>query len=96
MYRTGNTSLNAPLNTLGNPRDLTTLNHEVMHGYGLYHTHRESNNVIVEPQKKYIFTHAQNSSLTLNDYLRATDNVMSYSIYAITMWNWQRKFINLK
>lgn len=74
------------------PRDLTTLNHETMHGYGLYHTHRDG--VIVEPEIKFIYPNANDSSLA--NPLVATDNVMGYLSNAITLWQWQRRFINLK
>ncbi len=74
------------------PRDLTTLNHETMHGYGLYHTHKDA--LIKEPQIKFIYPHAFNPPLP--NPLNATDNVMSYNSNAITLWHWQQKFINLK
>ncbi len=86
------------------PRDLTTLNHETMHGLGLYHTHSEINTTpagvfmsfitIVESQKKFVFPHAFNPPLA--NPLNATDNVMSYLANAIVLWNWQRAFIKMK
>lgn len=82
-----------PLSNTVIPRDLTTLNHETMHGYGLYHTHRDGPvGGINKPQIKYIYPYASG----LPNPLSATDNVMSYLANAITLWQWQRKFINLK
>lgn len=75
------------------PRDLTTLNHETMHGLGLYHTHREGSTTIVELEKNYIYVHA--FSPTPPNLLNATDNVMSYNSNAITLWIWQKKFIKI-
>lgn len=84
---------NPNLNTV-TPRDLTTLNHEAMHGYGLYHTHRDGPvGGINKSQIKYIYPHAFNPPPV--NPLDATDNVMSYLANAITLWNWQRKFIKL-
>lgn len=82
-------------NPLGNtsiPRDFTTLNHEIMHGYGLYHTHRDGG--ITESQIEFVYPHAFDPPLT--NPLDATDNVMSYNSNAITLWRWQQRFINLK
>lgn len=79
------------------PRDKTTLNHEAMHGYGLYHTHQEEGNApgalitIVEPEKKYTYYDARDLSVPILPL--ATDNVMSYNPNAVTLWQWQRKFI---
>ena len=94
-----NVVLYKPLgNTTSIPRDLTTLNHEFMHGLGLYHTHRETDSAgnlvtISENEKKYTFAHAFNP-IPPNP-LNATDNVMSYNSNAITLWWWQRKILKL-
>lgn len=69
----------------------STLQHEVLHGLGLPHTHRNDNEIIIKyPNTKYIFPHAQ------IDYLSATDNVMSYRKIAYTTWHWQWKILNPK
>lgn len=92
LYRAGT----RPSNT---PRDETTLNHETMHGYGLYHTHKEEDTTtgtldpVTEPEK--LFTYPEYSSSVPNPDI-ATDNVMSYNSKAITLWQWQRKFIKVK
>jgi hypothetical protein len=85
-------------NTTSIPRDLTTLNHEVMHGLGLYHTHGEKDSsgnlvAITENEKKFTFAHAFNPSPP--NVLNATDNVMSYNSNAITLWKWQTKILKL-
>ena len=79
------------------PRDSTTLNHETMHGNGLYHTHKEGPagalRPVKEPQK--LFTYPKYSSAVPDPEI-ATDNVMSYNDKAITLWQWQKKFIKIK
>lgn len=74
------------------PRDLTTLNHEAMHAFGLYHTHKEGANPVKEPEK--LFTYPKYSPSVPNPDI-ATDNVMSYNSKAITLWQWQKKFIKI-
>lgn len=69
------------------PRDLTTLNHECMHGYGLRHTHR--NGPIRLPEIEFIYPHIN----SVTNPLDATDNVMSYNSKALVLWDWQRKHI---
>jgi hypothetical protein len=64
-----------------------------MHGLGLYHTHRDST-PITEPEIKYIYLNA--NRLPLHRKADATNNVMSYNPNAITLWQWQKQFINLK
>lgn len=80
-----------------------TLTHEALHGYGLYHTHREkytnSSNLIsiTEPEKKYVFPNA--NDLTGTNKAKATDNYMSYNgNNRKTLWDWQVSIIlkNLK
>lgn len=57
------------------------LSHEAMHGYSLYHTQPHE---FVLPAIKYLF------------YLGETDNVMSYSEFYFTLWQWQREFIKIR
>ncbi|HXB43156.1 MAG TPA: hypothetical protein VNV85_03835, partial [Puia sp.] len=65
-------------------RDTTTLNHEVLHGFGLRHTHKESSaGYKVLSESKYTYPNA------LNDKVNCTDNVMSYNDKGWTTWNWQ-------
>lgn len=68
--------------THSEPRDHTTLNHETMHGFALMHTHKDG--PVEKPVQKYVF----------DTY--TTDNVMSYSSEAKTLWQWQRQFIKTK
>lgn len=78
-------------------RNDMTLSHETMHGYGLYHTHRDGTAVINEPDRKFIYVHAYNP--TPPNVLNATDNYMSYNgDKRKTIWKWQMKIItnNLK
>lgn len=67
------------------------LGHEAMHGFGLYHTHKEGTIPVKEPEK--LFTYPLYSSIT---QATATDNVMSYNIDGLTLWQWQKKFIKIK
>ena len=71
-----------PANT--STRSTTALSHEVYHGLGLEHTHDNSPSPI-SPRQKYIYPHANSGD--------PTDNVMSYNIMSITLWNWQLKII---
>jgi len=66
-------------------RNSKTCPHEALHGFNLWHTHRErGESVITEPNKKYIFPHAHSNSA------RATDNMMSYNgNKRKTTWKWQ-------
>jgi hypothetical protein len=77
-----------PLSGIG-----TTLIHEVLHGLGLYHTHRaEGTGTIESPDAKYVFQHADHIPKT--DILKATDNYMSYNRNnRKTTWHWQWKII---
>lgn len=70
-------------------RDEYTLNHEVLHGLGVYHIHREKDrdgNIteqkIIYPKKKYIYRH------------EVTTNVMAYNSNAYSTWRWQWHIIN--
>lgn len=67
--------------------DDCTLNHETLHGLGLYHTHRNSSPV-QHSNIKYIYPNA------LNNPIDSTDNVMCYRNVAYTTWQWQWKIIN--
>ncbi|WP_282630813.1 zinc metalloprotease [Empedobacter sedimenti] len=67
-----------------NTRKTTTMIHEGLHGLNLYHTHKDGNNVISEPNRKY--TYANGNETPSN----ATDNIMSYSDNRKSIWNWQR------
>ncbi len=74
--------------------DFQIIAHEALHGFGLWHTHRELRRErrITQPNKKYVFPHGQ--KYYPNDNPNATDNVMSYRIgYLITTWNWQWKIV---
>jgi len=66
-------------------RDNFTLNHEVLHGLSLYHTHADG--AISKPNQKFIYPHAN------VDALKATDNIMSYQPDGKTSWRWQWKII---
>ena len=66
-------------------RDNYTLNHEVLHGLGLLHTHIDG--VIDNPNQKFIYIHAN------IDRNKATDNVMSYQPDGKTTWRWQWKIM---
>lgn len=62
------------------------IGHESLHGYGLWHTHRElsGESVITTKYKKYIYPHGH------YDPQNATDNIMSYRFGSmITTWKWQ-------
>jgi len=75
---------------LFNGRDSQTIGHEALHGFGLWHTHRERSGepIIQQANKKYVFPHGH------SDPNNATDNVMSYrQNNMITTWNWQWKII---
>jgi hypothetical protein len=69
-------------------RDNFTLNHEVLHGLSLYHTHADG--VIDKPNQKYVYTHAS------VDATKATDNIMSYQPDGKTSWHWQWKILRKK
>lgn len=84
-------------------RGMTTLTHEILHGLGLYHTHREVDAVSGQPTKpiiyfndKFVYHHADHLlNLTPpENILKATDNFMSYNRNdrKIT-WHWQWKII---
>ncbi len=63
-------------------RDNTTLNHEVLHGLKMRHTHRESSATFLpKPEAKFTYVHSE------------TDNVMSYVAVALTTWHWQWKIM---
>lgn len=64
-----------------------TLSHEVLHGLGLCHTHRDSD-PLYHINCQYIYPKGALSSTN------ATDNIMSYSRLAFTSWRWQWKIIN--
>jgi hypothetical protein len=60
-------------------RDASTLNHEVLHGLGLRHTHKEKPIATFIPKENAKYTFDRNT----------TDNVMSYVGNALTTWRWQ-------
>ena len=69
-------------------RPVETMPHEVLHGFQLFHTHRDSN-PLRHPNIKYIYPNAQTDGS-----LEATDNVMSYRFGKMwTTWHWQWKII---
>lgn len=55
--------------------------HEVLHGLGLYHTHRD-NFPSFDSKIKYLYQRD------------TTTNVMSYSLHQNTLWRWQWRIIN--
>jgi len=66
------------------------IGHEALHGFGLWHTHRElrGETIIIQPNKKYIYSYGHRNPNN------ATDNIMSYNInHMLTTWNWQWKII---
>ncbi|MCF0040065.1 LysM peptidoglycan-binding domain-containing protein [Dyadobacter fanqingshengii] len=60
-------------------RDNLTLNHEVLHGLGLRHTHKEKPEDEFEP----------NEAATYTFNFETTDNVMSYASNPFSTWHWQ-------
>jgi len=73
--------------------DNYTLNHEVMHGFGLTHTHRDTS--ILISGYKYIFpcgikTDFQSTGKSTD----ATDNTMAYNQRTYSLWCWQWKIAN--
>jgi hypothetical protein len=64
-------------------RDPYTLNHEVLHGLFLNHTHEDTGYPVTE-NYKYIFTYGK------------TDNVMSYNSVSKTLMRWQWKILRKK
>ncbi|MFK7002186.1 zinc metalloprotease [Flavobacterium oreochromis] len=66
-------------------RDDYTLNHEALHGLGLFHTHKDGS--ITNQNQKYTFIHA------FTDATKATDNIMTYQPDGKTTWQWQWKII---
>lgn len=65
-----------------------TLCHESLHGFGLYHTHKDGT-IINNPNIKYIYPNGNPFPTT------ATDNYMSYSgNIRKSIWNWQIKVVN--
>jgi hypothetical protein len=69
-------------------RDNFTLNHEVLHGLSLYHTHADG--VVDKPNQKYVYYHASVNPT------KATDNIMSYQPDGKTSWHWQWKIMRKK
>jgi hypothetical protein len=63
-------------------RDNATLNHELLHGLGLHHTHRDGT-PIKDAVRKYVYPNSG------TNHAASTDNVMSYRTIAITTWKWQ-------
>ena len=59
----------------------STLPHEVLHGLGLYHTHRDETPIFYK-NLKYIFDKT------------TTTNIMSYSSAKTSSWRWQWNIIN--
>ncbi|MDQ6531272.1 hypothetical protein [Flavobacterium sp. LHD-85] len=80
----------------------TTVPHEILHGLGLNHTHREEDSSgqptssVTSPNAKFVYRHADHLlNLTPpENILKATDNFMSYNRNnrKIT-WHWQWKII---
>ncbi|WP_311326476.1 phage baseplate assembly protein V [Capnocytophaga sputigena] len=84
--------------------DDTTLNHEVLHGLGLCHTHRDAiplkgtksdSGKEIGSRYKYIYPCAiPNSFQTTFNPDEATTNIMSYNRKSFSSWRWQWIFIN--
>ena len=69
-------------------RNDKTLAHEVMHGLGLRHTHRDGSGTINDPYQLFIYPNA--NTLPLSQIAEATDNYMSYAkTFRKTTWRWQ-------
>lgn len=62
-------------------RDTCTMNHEGLHGLGLFHTHADG--TIYSSNQKFVFVHSD------VDITKSTDNVMCYRNIAYTTWQWQ-------
>ncbi|HEX8577214.1 MAG TPA: phage baseplate assembly protein V, partial [Flavobacterium sp.] len=69
-------------------RDTCTLNHEGLHGLGLFHTHADG--TIYSSNQKFVFVSSD------TDITKSTDNVMSYRTIAYTTWHWQWGVIRKK
>ena len=66
-------------------RKISTLGHEAYHGFGIYHTHRDDDLlVITQKNKKYVYVP------------RTTTNIISYSLNRYSSWRWQWNIINPK
>jgi len=74
-----------------------TLGHEVLHGLGLYHSHR-NNAVLGNKNAKFIFPCAiENPPFQIKpDNDASTDNFMSYRSVLRSTWRWQWHIINPK
>lgn len=77
-------------------RKIFTLAHEVLHGLGLYHSHRDGE--IQSPDQAFVFpAYNDNGSAGLdptNDANEVTDNYMSYNPSSRTStWHWQFKTV---
>lgn len=68
-----------------NRRNKDTVPHEALHGFGLWHTRRESGEtVIANSDKKYAHPHARTNAAN------STDNIISYNTgVRKTTWYWQ-------
>lgn len=76
---------------LPNNSVLTSLAHEVLHGLGLYHTHREKGvEKIKDVDAKYVYHYGDDSTANLG---KETDNIMSYSNNRKSSWYWQWKIV---
>lgn len=61
-------------------RDRTTLNHEVLHGLGLFHSHKDGKDNEFKPTRQYKYTYKN----------KTTNNVMGYKKNdSLTTWRWQ-------
>ncbi len=80
---------------VANSRWPETIAHEAMHGFSLWHTHRElGESKIKEPNKKYVFPHpnppAGYPAHPDNISDKGTDNIMSYNGgKRNSTWHWQ-------
>ncbi|PAM91423.1 hypothetical protein B4N84_28365 [Flavobacterium sp. IR1] len=72
------------------------LAHEVLHGLGLYHSHRD-HDVIPSHTSNYKYTFPNGKGNTIQPVANptsATNNIMGYSKEAYSTWYWQWKIIN--
>ncbi len=74
----------------------TTLGHEALHGFQLYHTHRDGNPPLKNSNIKYIFPHASYDALgnNVDNTVNATENIISYNgAKRKYTWRWQWEII---
>ncbi|OXA91235.1 contractile injection system protein, VgrG/Pvc8 family [Flavobacterium hercynium] len=74
--------------------DNYTLNHETMHGLGLYHTHRD-HAILTESGYKYTFPCGVKTDFQqTGNPDHATTNIMAYNKSTYSLWYYQWKIVN--